>query len=600
MRGSVDAGTQTFVNPRDGGNELVAIGRALPGVCRLVDMRWQQILNKLTGESPVVLELDLARGLIEHRPNNPLKALQLINATSMQALREKLHQAADDDSVRGLILHAVGAGPISLLEEVADLVEEFGESKPTIAWAESFGEMSSALPNYTLATAAKEIWLQPTGDLCIPGAELHITLLRGLFNKVGVEPQFGQRYEYKTAADQYAATEVTEANREMTQRLGQSIVEELVATIARRRGLTAEQVWDAVNQGYLTADQAEELGFVDHVGYRDQAYAAALEAWEAQPEQLRYLAHYKGKLDIPAILGKAHAPKVGQVTLRGPIVTGRGGSGGMGGPTAGSDVIDEQLRQALRDDKVKAVVFTIDSPGGSAVASDFIRRAVLRVKEADKPIVAQMGAVAASGGYYAAMACNEIVAHAATLTGSIGVLAGKLVTQGLFEKVGLQREPVRIGESAGVMSSVTEFSEADWAKLNEILDRIYKNFTSFAAEDRGMEYDQLESLARGRVWTGADAKKHDLIDHVGGWRDALERACALADLDVDHVNIERMGHPSLLERFVPAQSSESRSGEGVGVNLSVPDVEEIIAGGARLLGLPYDGALSLPHRIDIA
>lgn len=563
-------------------------------------MRLQQILSKLTGETPVVLELDLARGLIEHRPDNPLKALQLINATSMTAVREKLRDAATDPHVRGLIIHAVDGGqPTSVLEEVSDLVEEFGAAKPTVAWAESFGEMTQSLSGYHLATAAHEIWLQPTGDLTIPGIELHMTLLKGLFNKVGIEPQFGQRHEYKTAADQYSADEVTQANREMTRRLGQSIVEEMVATIARRRGLSTEAVWEAVNEGYLSADGAKERGLVDHLGYRDQVYASVLEQWQAKPAELRYLAHYKGKLDLPMILGRAQAPKVAQVTLRGGIVTGRGNPGGPMGASAGSDVVDEQLRQALRDDKVKAVVFTIDSPGGSAVASDFIRRSVLQLREAGKPVVAQMGAVAASGGYYAAMGCDEIVAHKSTLTGSIGVLAGKLITRGLYEKLDLKREVVRVGAHAGMMSSVDEFSESDWQRLNEILDRIYLNFTTFAAEDRGMPYEQLEALARGRVWTGADAREHGLIDHVGGWRMALERACALADLNPDRINLERMGHPGLLERFMPAQSSESRTGEGVGVAITVPEVEELIARGARLLGLPFDGALSLPQRISI-
>lgn len=564
-------------------------------------MPLQRILSKLTGESPVVLELDLARGLIEHRPDNPLQALQSLNATTMQTLREKLHSAAKDDNVRGLILHAVDGGqPLSVMEEVGELIEEFGRSKPTIAWAESFGEMSASLPSYLLATAAHQVWLQPTGEMFIPGAELQITLFKGLMNKVGITPQFGQRHEYKTAADQYMADEITEANREMTQRIAQSVVEECVAVIARRRDLTEEQVWDAVNDGYLPAERAKELGFVDHLGYRDQVYDAALAEWESESKQLRYLTHYKDPLDIPMILGRAQAPKVAQVTLRGSIATGRGLPGGPFGQAAGSDVVDEQLRQALRDDKVKAVVFSINSPGGSAVASDFIRRSVLRVKEAGKPVVAQMGTVAASGGYYSAVGCTEIVAHASTLTGSIGVVAGKVVTQGLYEKLDLTREPVRVGRNAGVMSSITEFTEADWATMNEILDRIYNNFVTFAADDRGMDFDQLEALARGRVWTGADALRHDLIDHIGGWRLALERACELADLDVDRVNVERMGHPGLLERFMPAQSSESRAGEGVGVNLSVPDVEQLIARGARFLGLPYDGALSLPHRLDIA
>lgn len=562
-------------------------------------MRFQQMISRLSGDAPVVLELDPARGLVEHRPNNPLQVLQLINATTMTALREKLHEAAQDKSVRGLILHATGSGPsVTTLEEVSDLVEEFGRHKPTVAWAETFGEMTSALTYYLVASAADEVWLQPTGDLNMPGVEMQILLLKGLFNKLHVEPQFGKRHQYKTAADTYAADEVTEANREMTSSMAQSLVEEMVTTIARRRQLSKERVWEAVNTGFLTPGQARDFGLVDRIGYRDEVYEATLKAWEAKPDELRYVSHYRPRHQIAKILAKPQAPKVAVVDLRGGIVTGRS-SQGPAGEVSGSDVVDEHLRQALRDDKVKGVLFTIDSPGGSAVASDFIRRGVLRLKEAGKPVVAQMGALAASGGYYAAMGCNEIVAHRATLTGSIGVLGGKMVTQGLFERLDLKREPVRVGARAGTMSNAEEFSEDDWHVLDEMLDRIYEDFTRFAAEDRGMDYEQLEALAKGRVWTGAQAVEKGLVDHVGGWRTAYERVCELADLDPETASVERMGIPGILERFVPATSSQSSSGAGIGLGMSLPDAEQLLMRGARMLGLPIDGALSLPFRIDV-
>lgn len=561
-------------------------------------MRLKDLLDKLPAldSKPAVLELDLARGLIEVRPSNPFKALQSLNAATMTAVRDHLHEAAKDPRVAGLVVHAVNPGQsMAVLDEVGQLVEKFGETKPTVAWAESFGELDNSLAAYKLATAAHGIWLQPTGAVGIGGAEVNIVLLRGLLNKVGVEPQFGQRKEYKSAADQFAASEVTEANREMMTRIGQSIVEDAVATIALRRGLDVAAVWGAVDDSPLDSARALELGLVDHLGYRDEVYAACLKEWGAEPEHLRFVQRWTPKPSLSK-LRRRQGGKVAVVNIRGAIVTGRGGPGGIGGESVGSDVVDEHLRATLRDDDISAVLLDIDSPGGSAVASDFIRRAVLRVRDSGRPVVARMGNVAASGGYYAAMGGTEIVAQPTTLTGSIGVLAGKMVTAGLYEKLGLKRESIRIGARAGMLSSATEFSEEEWAKLDESLDRIYREFTSFAAEDRGMPYDELEASARGRVWTGADALERGLVDHLGGWRTAFERACSLAGLDPETTGVERIGHMGAIERLLPANSSESRSAAGAATGGTG---EDLLVRAAAWLGLSIPGALSLPFRIDV-
>lgn len=559
-------------------------------------MKLTELLDKLPSRpgGTAVLELDLARGLLEVRPTNPLQALQALNATTMGALRSHLHEAARDPRVVGLIVHAVNPGqPMAVLDEVGELVETFGRGHPTAAWAESYGEMTNSLAAYKLASAAHRVWVQPTGHVGIGGVELDIVLLKGLLGKAGITPQFGQRKEYKTAADQLAADEVTPANREMMTRLAESLVADAVATIARRRRLDRATVRSAVDESPLAAGRALELGLVDALGYRDEVYADCLGRWSAAGEQLRFVQRWRPRRTIAGTLRRPRG-KVAVVPLRGGIVTGRGGPG-MGGESVGSDVVDEHLRACLRDDDVAAVILAIDSPGGSAVASDFIRRSVLRVKESGRPVVARMGSVAASGGYYAAMGCSEIVAQPTTLTGSIGVLAGKFVTRGLYERLGIKRESVRVGARAGMLSAGSEFSEEDWAKLDEMLDRIYADFTTFAAADRGMDLAELEPLARGRVWTGADAAERGLVDHLGGARLALERACALAGLDPERVQLIRAGRAGMVERLLPANSSES-------VSAAMPSAwspEDLLARVAASLGLPFAGALSLPWRIEI-
>lgn len=553
------------------------------------------ILSKVTGDKPIVLELDMARGVLVARPSNPLQALQLINSASLSALREHLRVAADDSRVVGLIVHAAPSGTaIAHSEEIAALVEQFGTKKKTMAWAESFGELMQGLGAYHLATAAQEIWLQPTGMACIEGLELSMTLFKGLLNKVGVEPQFGQRHEYKTAANTYAADNITEPHREMTTRLGQSIVESLVADIARRRALSTEAVWEAVNTSPVAPQRALELGLIDRIGYRDEAYAAVFEAWGVDRDALLFAHRYSNRGELARKL-RPKQPKVALVALRGPIVTGRGNRQLGGGQQAGSDVVDEQLRAALRDDEVKAVVLTVDSPGGSAVASDFIRRSVLRLREAGKPVVAHMETVAASGGYYVAMPADEIVAQATTLTGSIGVLGGKMVTSGLYDKLGLIRETVDIGAAAGTFSSAHGFDDADWERLNAFLDRVYTDFTTFAAHDRGMEYADLERLARGRVWTGADALSHRLVDHLGGQRTAVERACALAGVDPAKVRLTHIGDPGFIAMLKPATSSESAVG-GAGA----PTLESTFTAIAMRLGIEAPGVLTMPLSVRIS
>ena len=544
----------------------------------------------------IVLELDLARGVLETFPRNPLQMLQVVGATAVSNLREHLEAAGKDERVAGLIVHAVDCGqPMTVMDEIAQLIETFGVGRPTMAWAESFGELGNSLAAYKLATACRTIWLQPTGGLGIGGVEVDITLFRGLLEKAGVTPQFGQRHEYKTAADQFAAPEITEANREMTQRLAQSAVDDTVAVIARRRGVALETVWEAVNDSPVVPERAKEMGLIDEIGYRDEAYARVLADWAAKPDDLLYVSRYQPRPNLARAF-RRDRPKVAVVSLRGPIETGRGRPGNFTGPSVGADVVDEHFRAVLRDDQIKAVLFEVDSPGGSAVASDFIRRSILRLRESGRPVVARMGALAASGGYYVSMPCNEIVAHATTLTGSIGVLAGKFVTRELYEKLGLKREPIRIGAASGMLSSATEFSPEDWDRLNVELDRIYQQFTTLAAQDRAMDYEHLESLAKGRVWSGADACERGLVDHVGDWSLAWRRACALADIDPEEATPVRIGVGSVLERIIPARSSEHRTESA---RVAIPTVDDLLMRAADLIGLPIHGVLSLPLSIKV-
>ncbi|GAB2474108.1 signal peptide peptidase SppA [Luteococcus sediminum] len=559
-------------------------------------------------QSPmVVLEIDLGRGLVTAQPANPLAAVRAMNAPTLRALREKLREAARDEHVAGLVLHA-GTAPLTLAQaqELAESVARFGEHKPTLAFAPTLGEMAHDLASYLLACSCREVWVQPSGQVAIGGVHLGITLAKGMLAKVGVEPQMGQRHEYKTAADRLAADEVTPANREMTQELANSLVGDFVERVAERRGLDQQVVWDAVNDSPLTPEHAKDLGLVDSVGYRDEALAHVFDSWapegrELDADSLRYVHRWHpGNPAGQAVkeVVERRQPAIAVVSVRGGIVTGRGRPGGMGDPESGADVVCEQLRAAARDEKVKAVVLQVDSPGGSAVASDQIWRAVHQVRESGRPVIAQMGTYAASGGYFVAMAADEVVALPATLTGSIGVLAGKMVTTGLYDKLGLVHEAVTSGANADMLASDSHFSPEQWDRLNWWLDRIYADFTHKAAADRGMAHEELEPLARGRVWTGRDAQSRGLVDHLGGMEVAVERACDKAGLTRDKVQLKYLPALGMLERFRPAESSEQPTAAGA-MTVGVADSwtpELMLTQLAQRLGLAAPrGALEMPR-----
>ena len=448
-----------------------------------------------------------------------------------------------------------------------------------------------------LAAHADQVWLQPSGEVGLGGVRAQIALLRGTLDKVGVEPQFGQRKEYKTAADTYAAHAISPANHEMIQQITNSITHWAVDVIAQRRGRSTEQVWATLDAGILAPEQAQEHGLIDRIGYRDEVYAAARSAWGGQDAGLKFVHRYHKVSAARDMVQARLKPAVAVVEVRGAIVAGRPQRKNSQ-PMAASETVCQNLRAAADDDQVKAVVLRVESPGGSYIASDAIRREVLRLREAGRPVVACMGDVAGSGGYFVSMPANEIVAQPTTLTGSIGVLAGKFVTTEVKEKLGLVLADVTSGAWADFMSSNTPFTEEQWAALDRRLDDIYADFTSKAADDRGMELDALESVARGRVWTGVDARERGLVDHLGGMGLAIDRACALAEVKRDEIAVRPVSMLGFLKQFRPAESSE-----GVASSIATAprrlDLDGVIESMAAHLGVAATGALSMPFRIDL-
>ncbi|WP_026926493.1 signal peptide peptidase SppA [Granulicoccus phenolivorans] len=575
-------------------------------------------------QRPIVLEIDLNHGLLSAAPDHPVAAWKARSAPAMKAVRDALRAGVDDDRVSGLVVH-VGNCPLDTaqIDELGIELRRFGDRKPVIAWTESFGELTNALLGYRLASYADEIWMQPSGSLGINGVHLEITLLRGGLDKLGVTPEFAQRQEYKSAGEQFTAHEVSAANREMMQRIADSILEDTIARIAEARKIDAETVRGLVAESPLTAERAREAGLIDRIGYRDEVYAslrarfgdtpgddtsgtgtdptASPDPKAEDPIQLRYAHRYDKGAGMVGQLMQLKQAAIGVVSIKGGIVTGFS-SAGLGGTTAGSDTITAHLRAAADDDRIKAVVLRVDSPGGSYVASDAIRREVQQLGRI-KPVIASMGSVAASGGYFAAMGADKVIANPLTLTGSIGVVAGKFVTDGLTRKLGLVRESVNAGERADMLAGLTGFTEEQWQALNAWLDQVYADFTAKAAADRGLQLEVLEPLARGRVWTGADARERGLVDDLGGMAHAVRLAAEAAEVDPDRTPVRAVPTLPWLGQVIPAESSQSHPDLNTGVfdgPISLSDPESLLALAARRLGVAVPhGVLELPWSIRI-
>ncbi|HZD64973.1 MAG TPA: S49 family peptidase, partial [Acidimicrobiales bacterium] len=453
----------------------------------------------------LLCELDLTEPLLEARSPELLGRLVERRRPVLAQVLDRLAEAAEDPHVAGLVAK-VGGAPrrLAQAQELSEAVAAFRRSgKPAVAWAETFGELAPATVGYYLAAAFDEVWLQPSGIVGLTGTVVGSTFLRRALDKAGIEAEFGRRHEFKNAADVFLEEGFTPAHREASDRLASSTAAQVVAGIAAGRGLSPDTVAGLVDQGPLLSGEARAAGLVDRLGYRDEVYEA-LRARVGGPTRARFLTAYRrrGPARFLARVGAARRPVVAVIHGQGLIRQGRSARGLLGGPAMGSDTIAAAFRAAARDRRVGAIVFRVASPGGSHVASDVIWREVMVARRSGKPVVASLGDVAGSGGYFVSMAADAIVADPGTLTGSIGVLGGKLVFARLLDRLGVDHDAVAVGRHAEMSSWRRGFSESERARLDTWLDEVYRDFVAKVAEARGMTLDQVDQVARGRVWTG--------------------------------------------------------------------------------------------------
>ncbi len=463
---------------------------------------------------------------------------------SLATIIQRMDQAAEDKSVAAVLLRIedleMGGGKINELRAAVGRIRKAG--KPVYA------ELADAdTGQYLLAVACNEIYMPPCGMLLVPGVHAEVTFYKGLLDKLGLKFDALRMGKYKAAMEPLTRSDMSPAFRENMEAIVDDSYEAMVDVIAAGRGLKDYAVKTWVDQGLFSASTALQAGLIDRVCYADQ-FEAGL-AKKLKVDRIEMLTNYKKKrvdTDFSGVSGlmklvglftgtkpveKPSAEKrIAIVYAVGEIVQGKASGDMWGNAPLGSTTLIEALHKASDDPKVVAVVLRVDSPGGSATASDLIWRETVRCK---KPLIASMGDVAGSGGYYIAMSARTIVAEPGTITGSIGVIGGKLVTGGLYDKIGLNTEIISRGKNSGALSSTRPFTPDERKAWTAMLEETYGQFVSKAAEGRKMDRKRVEELAQGRIYTGRMAKKLGLIDEVGTLQDAIALAKKAAGLKPD-------------------------------------------------------------------
>lgn len=534
-----------------------------------------------------VLSLDLADGILEARPGNPLARASLGDTLVLREGIEALEAAARDPRIKGLVVRLGRGEPgMAQVQELRDAVRAFaGADKFTVAFAETFGERGDGTLHYYLASAFERVWVQPSGDLDLVGMSLQSPFLREALDDIGVLPRLDHREEYKGASNTFTDRSMPPPLRENLQRLADSWLGQIVEGVAEARGLQPAALRGLIDGAPYKAPRAKELGLVDELGYWDQVSSASLERAGAEAGFIALNDYARLSLEAAE-----DAPVVALIHGLGPVVL----DGSRDDPVfdelaMGSDTVAEAISDALEDEEVQAILFRVNSPGGSYVASDAIWREVVRAREQGVPLIVSMGDVAASGGYFVAAAAHKIVAQPGTVTGSIGVVSGKFVLEELWDDIGIQWDAVRAGRNADIWSLNRDFTPQQWLLLQRSLDAIYEDFTEKVAEGRGLSRERTLAAAKGQVWSGQDALQRGLVDSLGGYSQALALAREAAGIDSDQ--------PLRLRPFPDQLSPFEAFLEGsFGVEASLED--SALGGFARALARVYQAVSPLLRVYD--
>jgi protease-4 len=478
-----------------------------------------------------VLTLKISGDLQELEPGSVLGQFMEPPPT-VRSVVDSLRKAKVDRRITGIILRPTGTASLwAKVQEVRDAIIDFRSSgKPVIAFMEYGGDQE-----YYLASACDKVFLLPTASLDLTGIASYELFLRGTLDKIGAFPDALHIGEFKTAANQYTEKTMTPSHREMAESLNRELYNQLVQGVAQGRNKSDAEVRTLIDHGPFAPEEAVRAGLVDDLAYEDEIDDKV----KLGSGTLRYTSQQDYRRISTRSLGLDRGQKIALIYAVGVIAT--GASSAEATDVIGSETLVEQLRKVRADSSIKAIVLRIDSPGGSALASDIIWREIMLTRDV-KPIVASMSDVAASGGYYIAMPAHHIVAEPATLTGSIGVVAVKFVLDGTFDKLGLNIEEVKSGRYAGMYSTLRPFTPEERQKMLDHMQATYEAFVEKAAAGRKMTPEQVDAVGQGRVWTGKQARDLGLVDELGGLSKALAAAKTRAGID-ENAEVELVVYP---------------------------------------------------------
>jgi protease IV len=519
----------------------VAVVLAFIGLAVLVSMAGISFMYLAVSRTPSIpssatLVLRPGGELQEIVPDDVVGQVFGRNVDTVRGFVDNLRKAKRDSRITTVLLMPSGLqSPYwAKVQELRDAVLDFRKSgKKVVAFLEYGGDRE-----YYLASAADRVFLLPSSPLDLAGVASYEVFLRGAFDKAGAYPDYLHIGDYKAAANQLTEKGFTPAHKEMVEALNRDMYEQLIGGIAQGRKKTEQEVRALIDQGPFVPEEALRLGLVDDLVYEDQLAEREPSLGETETDRIEGGAYQR---ITPSSLGFRPRSRIAVLYAVGTIASGKSTFDPLNGTILGSDTMVEQIREARDDDSVKAIVVRVDSPGGSALASDVIWRELMVTRKADssRPIVVSMSDLAASGGYYIAMAGDAIVAQPGTITGSIGVFGGKIAVGGALEKIGVNSATVVSGANAAIDSPFDPFTPPQRVKVLEIMQGIYNDFVEKAAESRKTTPEKVDAVAQGRVWTGQQARERGLVDALGGLDTAVsiakERAKIPADEDVELV-----------------------------------------------------------------
>ena len=518
--------------------------------------------------SKTILEANFEEAFPEDVPDTATAHLMLDQRQTLRDVVDAIDRGAGDDRVVGMIAR-IGASSLGMAQtqEIRDAVQRFrGHKKFAVAYSETFGEFGPGNGAYYLATAFDHIYLQPSGDVGLTGIIMESPFVKGTLSKLGMTFHGDHRYEYKNALNTLTETKYTAPHKEAMTAIMNSWFNQIKDGICQARQIPPDKFQAVVDAGPYLGKEAVAAKLVDGIAYRDEVYGD-VKSKAGDGAELLYLDKYLNRAGRPHERGKTVALVFGV----GAVTRGKSDYDPVeGSQNMGSDTVAGAIRTAAEDKDVKAILFRVDSPGGSYVASDAIWREVVRARQAGKPVIVSMGNLAGSGGYFVAMAADKIVAEPGTITASIGVLGGKMLTGGLWDKVGLSWDEVHQGENATMFTGTHDYTPAEWGRFQAWLDRVYVDFTGKVAEGRKLPREKVLEIAKGRIWSGQDAKNLGLVDELGGYDTALNLAKKAAGVpEGDDVKIVVYPRPrTLLESVIARRSLDNSDKEAVGQTLA--------------------------------